>query len=359
VLAGGNGNDYSMAGILTNAGTVQLLSGNLELSTYGGPGEFVNLSGALVDIELNVSIDSFNWSGNPLLVNYGTVEKTGGTGTSTISPMFDNFGALDVQTGTVSINGGGSGNGVFEADAGATLEFGGSYTANNGSQFIGVGTNLMSSGTFTLNGTITSANAVLAGASLAGTNGVIAGILTWTSGSIAGGSTLTIATNGVLVLAGGNGNDYSMAGILTNAGTVQLLSGNLELSTYGGPGEFVNLSGALVDIASNVSIDSYNWSGSPLLVNYGTVEKTGGTGTSTINPNLDNSGLLDVQSGTVDLNGSHGLSGGTLNFGISSATNYGVVSLSGSAQLTGSISANLEGMYVPGTGAWFWVVSFG
>ena len=66
----------------------------------------------------------------------------------------------------------------------------------------GAGTNLLNGGVFTLNGTVTASNLVLAGATLGGTSGVIMGGMTWTSGSIGSGSALTIATNGVLALAG-------------------------------------------------------------------------------------------------------------------------------------------------------------
>ena len=186
------------------------------------------------------------------------------------------------------------------------MAFVNNFTAYSGVQFTGVGTNSITGGTFTLDGLVTISNLTLAASgTLAGTNGIIAGALTWTSGFIGVGSTLTVATNGTLALAGDNGTDYPLLGILTNAGTVKLVSGNLFLRgaicNAGAIGELVNLPGALLDLKTNVNIDSCG--GTELLVNQGTLRKSGGTGTSTISPMLNNSGLVDAQTGTVSING--------------------------------------------------------
>ena len=353
VLAGNSAGDYDIYGTLTNAGTVRLVSGNLQL--WCNPGQLINLPGALVDITTNNTID--HGCGGELLVNYGTVRKSGGTGASTINCVLNNFGLIDVQTGTVNINGGDTANsvGVFQTEAGAALDFVNNFTANSGVQFTGAGTNLLTGGTFTLNGLVTFSNLTLAGASLAGTNGVIAGLLTWTSGGIASGSTLTVGTNGLLVLAGNSAGDYDIYGTLTNAGTVRLVSGNLQL--WCNPGQLINLPGALVDITTNNSID--HGCGGELLVNYGTVRKSGGTGISTIYPILNNFGLLDAQTGTVSLNGSYTLTGGTLNVGISGPNNFGLINLVGAAALNGTLSANLNNGYMPGAGNSFAVITYG
>jgi hypothetical protein len=217
--------------------------------------------------------------------------------------------------------------------------------------------------TLTLNNaSVVNANGILdfGGGSLAG-GGLLTvnGLINWTGGSIAASSTLTIATNGAVVLAGTNGTDYYLYGALTNAGTVRLVSGNLQLpgNCYGGPGQLVNLAGALVDITADVSIN--NCSGRGLLVNQGTVRKSGGTSTSTIYPTFNNFGTLDMQTGTVNLQGSYSLTGGTLNFGINSLNSYGTINLHGSAALTGTVSANLNNGYVPIGNSVFPVLTYG
>ena len=85
------------------------------------------------------------------------------------------------------------------------------------------------------------------------------GTISWTGGYIASGSLVTVATNGVLVLAGANGTDYRLYGMLTNAGTVQLVSGNLQLDSGCSSvfPQLVNLPGGLMDMQADVSIDRY------------------------------------------------------------------------------------------------------
>jgi len=301
-------------------------------SCGSGNGTLINLPGALVDFQADVSIRNY-CNTTEAMTNFGTVRKSGGTNTSSIElPFFSNFGTMDSESGTLSLNG--------------------EVVANPGSAFVGAGTNLLSGGTVTLNGSVTSSNLVLGGATLAGTNGVISGLITWTSGSIGTTAeipTLTLATNSVLVLAGVSGDPYYLYGILTNAGTIRLDSGNLTLlgSCGTGNGTLINLPGALVDAQADVSIYSYCGT-TEAITNFGTVRKSGGTGASVIDTAFYNSGTLDAQTGTVNLAGAYSLAGGTVNFGISGLTNFGVLNLAGDpAVLDGAVSANLNGGYQP------------
>jgi M6 family metalloprotease-like protein len=339
VLAGANGADYQLGGTLTNAGTVRLFSGNLQLvgPAFGNgySGELVNLPGAVVDLQSDVSIDTYS---GELFVNQGTLRKSGGTGASRINPFLENSGELDAQTGAISLVGSGS---------------------MVGARLTGAGTNMFSVGSYTLAGIVNSSNAVLGGAAVGGSNAVLAGLWSWTSGSIAPGSALTVATNGVLSLAGVDGNGYSIGGILTNAGTIRLISGSLQLfgPAFGAgySGELVNLPGGLVDFQSDVSIDDYS---GELFVNQGVARKSGGTGVSQISLEFDNTGVLDVQTGMLNLTGNTDLAGGDLNFGLNSPANYGQVALPAGAILAGAVSANLNGGYSPAAGDTFQVVTY-
>jgi hypothetical protein len=358
VLAGVNGGDYALSGMLTNAGIVRLVSGNLQSfpSAAGVGGVLVNLPGGLIDVQANVSID-WNGFGSPQIINQGTFRKSGGTGTTAINLPFSNSGTLDVQTGTVSIDRGGSGVGSFSADAGAALDFGASFTVNAGGVIGGNGTNLLASGVFTLNGSALGSRLILAGATLAGSGTVTGGALTWMSGTIAG--TLTVATNGSLVIAGVNGTDCILSGTLVNDGTVRLVSGNLESfgAASGTSGTLINQPGGLVDVQADVSIDSNGSTGS-LISNQGTFRKSGGTGVTGINAAFNNPGTLDVQTGTVSLNANYSLANGTLNVGINSLTNFGCIGFSGNAALSGTFSANFNGGYLPALGDSFVVVTY-
>jgi hypothetical protein len=267
----------------------------------GGIGELINLPGALVDVQGDNSI--YQSCGTEVVVNQGVLRKSSGAGTTTINTQFTNNGTLDVQTGTVNLSNTGQGTGVFLPEAGATLIFSQNYEVD--SALTGAGTNLLSGGTFTLNGNINGSNVVLNGANLLAGNTVINSALTWNYGAINAGSVVTVATNGLLVL--GSGSSHYFYGILTNAGTIQLLNGGGDLDLYGSCrfagaiGELVNLPGALVDIQGDSSIRNGGCN-TELVVNQGVLRKSGGAGITYIYPSLTNSGTLDVQSGTINLN---------------------------------------------------------
>jgi hypothetical protein len=281
ILAGNNGGNYLLSENVTNAGTLRITGGNLQIDYCGssGWGNLINLPGALVDMASDGSI--FNSCGGPGFINGGTVRKSGGTGTNviTITP-FTSFGTVDAQTGTISLNGNSTISGVLSAETNATLA--------------------LSSGTITLNGNLISSNAVLAGGILSG-NGTISGVLNWTGGTFGcfKNNALTIATNGTVVLAGTNGGTYLIAQSVTNAGTLRVQGGNLQIAWIGSGqyGQFYNLPGALVDLATDGPFGPD--SDSPGFFNAGTLRKSGGTGTNNITGNVVNTGTVDARSGTI------------------------------------------------------------
>jgi hypothetical protein len=340
-------------GALTNAGTMRLLDGTVRF--VGGCDGFnfsalINLPGALVDYHGDATM--FAYCASTPFTNFGTVRKSAGTGTSGLGMAFYNSGMVDAQTGTLNLYQGGEGGGMFEAEAGAILQWGGgNFIVDAGGVLAGSGTNIWNgSATVTLNGNATGPNLILANATLLG-NGVISGTLTWTGGQIGTEGnvpTLTVATNGLLVLAGFPGTSYYLWGTLTNAGTMLLASGNLELvgSCGDANGTLINLAGALVDFQADTSI--LPDCGGETFPNFGTVRKSAGTGTSSISAAFYNSGVLDVQSGMVDLSRTYSLTNGSMNFGINSLTNFGQVVLAGSpATLAGGVTANFNNGFVP------------
>ncbi len=337
VLLATGGSYLALHGVLTNAGTIQLTNATY-LQCYGdtGGGQLINLPGGLVDFQDDSSIQPVGYPSEEV-VNQGTVRKSGGSGISYINLAFYNSGTLDVMSGTVQLSQG-EGSGVFKAEAGATLNFVGSYELEG--VITGAGTNLLSGG------------------SLTGTNSVISGgTLTWIGGAIGSGSTLKIATNGVLLAMGGG--YLGLHGVLTNAGTIQL-TGATYLQCYGdtGGGQLINLPGGLVDFQDDSGIYNVGYP-SEAVVNKGTVRKSGGTGTSYIYPAFYNTGTLDAQSGVISLNGSYDLAGGTLNFGLNSPTDFGQITLSGAPTLTGTLSANLNNGYIAIRGNSFPVLNYG
>ena len=388
VLAGVDGTDYTLGEYLNNYGTVDLQSGNLLLY-WNAWGSVNNFPGALLNIEADVSIDDSD--NGPGLVNQGTVLKSAATGVTSINCVFNNTGVLDVASGTVVLNNGGTLNGDGLVASGAQLIFAagnfggtvfnltnapgalvevnganlqavnvtgsGDFSFNSGSLTLNPSTPLpslvLTNGNLTLNGTVT--NVLLGGGTLLG-NTTIAGTMTWTNGVLGNTSAaLTVLSNAVLVLAGVDGTDYTLGEYLNNYGTVDLQSGNLLLF-WNAWGSVNNFPGALLNIEADVSIDDSD--NGPGLVNHGTVLKSGGTGVSSINGAFVNTGTLSVQTGTVDLTAACTLTGGTLQFGFNSLTNFGKINLSGTAGLTGTLIANLNDGYIPPVNTSFTVLTF-
>lgn len=345
-LAGTNGVDYTLAYPLFNSGTFNVVSGNLLINYCGyNYGALYNAQGALLNLQEDTSIDiSSNQFGlcPPVFSNEGTIRKSGGMGTSYLYPSLINSGTVDVQTGTISFNGGGNLGGTLQSEGNGALV---------------LATNIYNAA-LTLAGNLTSTNAFLRGAELGGT-GIISGVLTWNSGSFDGGfQTPTIGTNGVLVLAGVNGTNYSLDIALDNQGIIKLISGNLLIDDCGSDfGQLNNEAGGLVDFENDVSIES---SCGGQLINLGTVRKSGGTGTSDIGAYFNNNaGILDAQTGTIGLTNNYDLAGGTLNFGISSLTGYGQIHVAGSTTLAGTLSINLNDGYYPTNGNAFPLLTYG
>ena len=327
---------YIQNSVVTNFGTVVWQSGN-----FGDNGNAIYNYG-LWDAQ---SDQQFGNSTGTVFNNYGTFRKSGGAGNSYTfvgnGVVFNQLaGVLDVQSGTNGL--------ILQLNSGGNFT-GGYITTNSG------GVTLFNNGNFNLNGTVTSTNVFENyQGNLVGTN-VIQGGFTW-QGAAGGGNWngaqfVTIATNSTLILNGGLGNNMSMQNsMVTNYGTVVWQSGNLK------PGSTKLFNYGLW----NVQCDQQMGSGG-VFNNLGAFVKTAGTNTSStsVQSSFFNSGLLDSEMGVISLQGAYGLTNGTLNFGINSLNNYGTISFSGAASLTGSIGVNFNNGFVPATGNQFPLVSFG
>ena len=86
---------------------------------------FRNNAGATFDDQSTGSgllIEDVGATGSAALVdNQGTWKKTGSAATSAISAAFNNSGTVDVESGTLDLSGGGTSSGTFKGAAGATV----------------------------------------------------------------------------------------------------------------------------------------------------------------------------------------------------------------------------------------------
>ena len=225
----GAGVTWANAGTVNDAGLVASGTGS---STITNSGTF-NLTSD--DGGLSVYVDSASFS------NTGTLAKTGGTGTSTISGVtFVSTGAITSSIGTLALASGGtlsgsigsSGNGVVLLSGGSPFTATGalsitdhaalsSVTVGNGVALINSGV-ISDAGILTLGTTATDTTSFTNSA--AGTF-----LLTGADAGIVSKGTVTIANAGLIEQTGGG--VASISGAITNTGTIESNSGTLKLAS--------------------------------------------------------------------------------------------------------------------------------
>ena len=188
-------------------------------------------------------------------------------------------GVVNVQTGTVSLGGGGtSKGGAFDVSAGATLDLtgGGGNTYTGSYTGSGSGTIQMSGGTLGTDGTTVFD---FPGA-----------MFQWTGGTITG----ALTNNGVMT-AFGHGNKSFTSITFTNSGTFNETAGQVGLDNAA----FDNQAGAVYDFQADVRLSDFGSTNQ--LNNSGTVEKTFGSGTSVVRVNVSNAGVFTSATGILSL----------------------------------------------------------
>jgi uncharacterized repeat protein (TIGR01451 family) len=375
---------------LNIAGTAILTSANpADISSRLGlaNGATISNNGTL-DFQSDTGMAQDN--GNAASVNNsGTFRKSGGTGTSPVSGVLvNNTGTVQALTGALSLAGGGTSTGSFNAAAGATLDFGGGtqmITLSPTSSISGAGsvsfsggittiggsgtyavagaTVIGSGGTLNLNMDGTTANMTIGGVgSTLGGSGTISvtNIMDWSSHTtmvgtgatnIASGATLTVTVGW-----GNPGNHYPVLDTrtLNIAGTAILTSTNPAdiYSRLGlANGATISNTGTL-DFQSDTGMAQDNGNAASVN-NSGTFRKSGGTGTSTVSGVLvNNTGTVQAQSGTLSFTGFTQNSGVTMLNGGSLASASGPLNfyggtLQGVGMITGDV-ANIGGTVSPG-----------
>lgn len=229
----------------------------------------------------------------------------------------------------ISLQGNSVFNGSYTGEAGTTLVLPSGYTTDFNSSILGTGTVEMTGGTVNFNGVSVNASQLTFTNGLLGGNGdaTINAPMLWQGGLMTGKG--TVITNGLLTM--------NLASSKTLARTLEVGAG----ATLIGASMRSNSGAVLTNkAASTFSIlDDSGFTvgaGTGQIHNLGTLQKTGGTGTSTINWSLINDGILDVATGTVSLerNGVHGglfkaQTGTTLRFNAGTHTLNGNVDADG------------------------------
>ncbi len=309
----------TLLNVLSNAGTVTMTGPFLTM--YNNDtiylGGVYNLAGALWDIQTNANL-LCGCSGHEFFNNAGTFQKSQGSGTTSIQMSFYNTGTVSSLMGGLLCPGGGTFPGSNDAESGATINFlSGSYSMDAPPGITGSGLCEFSGGTLTLNQTIAPnlrlaggnvvlgpafqdngaiTNLALSGSTLVSTN-TVTGTLTGTSGTLAG--PLSIASGGVLNING----SVTLENVLSNAGTVTM-TGPAALTVYNNNviylGGVYNLAGALWDIQTNANLLCACY-GHEFFNNAGTLQKSQGSGTTTIQMSLYNTGTVSNLMGGATL----------------------------------------------------------
>ncbi len=280
---------------LTNAGMLKWIDpGGLRLSNNAA---IVNQAGAVFDIQTDATLQFLAPGGT--LSNFGTLLKSGGAGAATLNAPYANNGEFSVNSGTLRLANGGSGSGgTFNVAAGCVLEFDGGVHNLENATFDGGGAVQLTSNTVNVSGSgaifTPPLTLNLAGGIFSGTAPIIVnGVFNWTRGTITGSGAFTV--NNLFNISGDNFKSLD-GRTLTNAGTAAW-SGNGELRMFN-QAVLLNQAGATFDMLSNAAM-KYSTPLGGSVANAGTMRKTGGGAISNIEVALDNSGILEVQNGTL------------------------------------------------------------
>ena len=197
---------------LNNKGTTTW-SGASDIGISNGSA-FNNVAGALFEAQNDRLINTGQYGGT--FNNAGTFRKLIGVGDTTITSVtFNNSSVVQVQSGALKLNGGGTSSGVFNVSSGALLDFTGSHNLSNAT-FNGPGLTRHSSGNLALTGPVTAQQWHMTGGTLGGASTLtVTQNMTWTAGSWNDGGTTIIPVSANLVI---NGSVSLWAHTLNNKG---------------------------------------------------------------------------------------------------------------------------------------------
>ena len=348
---GGTGNSGErLDRILNNSGTINYQqTGNDKypggnLLELGQNSQLNNLAGANFNIQTDADIvGAADLTG--IFNNAGTITKTGTAGLVTIlldAPL-NNTGQIDIQSGGMTIEGGGvvgapvgTDSGGFTVAAGAGLNFAnGMFTVNPGATFAGAGpVSIIGGGADLIVDTdVSIQDFVLAAGTLDGTGAVtIATTGSWIDGTMQGSGTTVVASGATWTISGTDINSrFLVQRTLTVAGTIDHTGGDINIGLAANNGVITIQPGGTYDLTSDAAFRG----GGGTINNEGLFEKTSptGTGTTLVSATFNNSGSVDIDSGTLLLQdagtetGSFQVTGGLMfgngSFNLNTGTSFG------------------------------------
>jgi hypothetical protein len=315
--------------ILTNSGTFYMSDGIKFVNTASGTFEFVGDGGYI--------------SGRGAFLDYGTIRKSSGTGTSAVS-SFSSYGStIEADSGELVLSQAGIIGDSFVVGAGALVDLtgGGNSLCDQELTGSGPGEVLLSSGTLS----------DYLPYPAAATLNFAPGQFWWTGGRLFGGPAVLTNLSTVTIWPT---NEPTLQAPFYNAGLVTMTnSGALDIigSEYGNG--FINLASGTFEFVG----DGGSVSGA--YTNYGTLRKSSGTGTSTLTGLVNQGGIIEVDSGQLVLDGDFAQNGGALRikFGGTGPGHFGQLIVSGNAAIGGPLCITLATNVALEQGSQFQILS--
>lgn len=319
---------------------------DLDFGSGAGGGTFQN-DGVFITTQTGIT-RIYNTYGSGVFNNAGTfVKQYDGsiyTSDTVIYTAFNNSGVVDVQTGRLYLVGGGNSTGSFAVASGATLVFGnsnhtlsqsptglgtteiatyggGTVNANGGINTYGL---RLTSGTLNLGADSTVTNFMQATGTLVGAGLTVTGTASFSNDAPQQGAAITRLEGNTGIdsirLDAGRTLQNAATGTVTWTGNPNSGVSKIDLDYTSAAGSGTIQNDGLFVAAGNYTLNIINTNGGGVFNNAGTFRKQG-SATTTVNVPLTNTGLVDVQAGTLSLNvaSSHTgtftvASGGTLAF---------------------------------------------
>jgi hypothetical protein len=309
--------------VLNNTGSAIWSAGDIQPYQLATANTINNLAGATFSIQSDRAITHFNAGATLSFNNAGYVRKETTTGTTrfTDASLF-NSGTVDVQTGMLSLSFGSS-TGIFNVANGATISFD-TYSFNPGTIFTGPGTSrLTGAASFNTNLSINQLQQTNSFASIDGTGRVsIANQFDLQSGDLLGSGTLQINAGARMNVSSALGNSHYLFRSIDNFGTINW-SGVSNVET--GRGAVINNAGTW-NFTSDQQLSRATTGNLPVMtiVNSGTLSKTAGFGSTSIEAAITNTGAISVTGGVLNLGaGGTSESGSTINIGTGATLRVG------------------------------------
>ncbi len=279
-------------------------------------------------------------------------------GNTRFEVSFTNDGNLDINSGALYFAQGGtnSASGTIDVEFGSALLFsGGNFLIADAAQLTGTGQFKLIGGSVTLDGVLNVPDFQIIGSTIKGTH-TLAGGADWTGGNFNSAGTTTNASGSIFNLRNSGQNDFDGRTINNQSGgIVNWTDGDLR---SGGGGLFYNYGTFNDSAAGSGELETVNnaFGGTALVFTNkasGTYNKTG-LGTARFDVNFNNDGTVNVDAGTLVLNGEGSASasgvfdvdaGATLQFD----SDYSVADAAG---LTGGADLVADAICEPGDGRW-------